>query len=129
MAGTLDRRCVMAGIYEKAKDLGNTLARTDEYQALKRASDAAEEDRDLVELRNRIQALEAELQATMQAGQEPSEDLKSSYGQVAEELQAMPAFQRVIAAQTNFEKVMYKVNETVAKGIEEGAQSRIIIAS
>ena len=119
----------MAGIYEKAKDLGNALARTDEYQALKRASDAAEEDRDLVELRNRIQALEAELQAVIQAGQEPSEDLKSSYGQVAEELQAMPAFQRVIAAQTNFEKVMYKVNETVAKGIEEGAQSRIIIAS
>ena len=41
----------------------------------------------------------------------------------------MPAFQRLVAAQTNFEKVMYKVNETVTKGIEEGAQSRIIIAS
>lgn len=119
----------MAGIYEMAKDLGNALARTDEYQALKRASDAAEEDRDLVDLRNRIQSVEAELQATMQSGQEPSEELKSSYQQVAEELQAMPAFQRVIAAQTNFEKVMYKVNETVAKGIEEGAASRIIIAS
>ena len=119
----------MAGIFDMAKDLGNSLARTDEYQALKRASDAAEEDRDLVELRNRIQSLEAELQATMQSGQEPSEEMKSSYGQVAEELQAMPAFQRVVAAQTNFEKVMYKVNETVAKGIEEGAKSRIIIAS
>ena len=47
----------------------------------------------------------------------------------AEELQAMPAFQRVIAAQTHFEKTMYKVNETVANGIEEGAQSRIIIPS
>jgi len=41
----------------------------------------------------------------------------------------MSAFQRLVASQTNFEKVMYKVNETVAKGIEEGAQSRIIIAS
>ncbi|HBU58186.1 MAG TPA: hypothetical protein DEB33_10610 [Gemmatimonadetes bacterium] len=119
----------MAGIFDMAKDLGNALARTDEYQNLKRASDAAEEDRDLVDLKNRIQSIESELQASLQSGQEPSEELKSSYAKTAEELQAMPAFQRVIAAQTNFEKIMYKVNETVAKGIEEGAQSRIIIAS
>lgn len=119
----------MAGIYEMAQQLGNALARTDEYQALKRASDAAEEERELVEVRNRIQSIEAEFQAQLQAGQEPDEELKTSYAAAAEELQAMPAFQRVIAAQTNFEKVMYKVNETVAKGIEEGAQSRIIIAS
>lgn len=119
----------MAGIYEMAKDLGGALARTDEYQALKRASDAAEDDRDLVELRNRIGSIEAELEATLRAGNEPSEELKKSYQAAAEELQAMPAFQKVIAAQSNFEKVMYKVNETVAQGIEEGAQSRIIIAS
>ena len=119
----------MAGIFDMAKDLGNALARTDEYQNLKRASDAAEEDRDLVDLKNRIQSIEAELQASLQSGQEPSEELRSSYAKTAEELKAMPAFQRVIAAQTNFEKIMYKVNETVAKGIEEGAQSRIIIPS
>ena len=41
----------------------------------------------------------------------------------------MPGFQRLVAAQSNFEKIMYKVNETVARGIEEGAQSRIIISS
>ena len=119
----------MAGIFDMAKDLGNALARTDEYQNLKRASDAAEEDRDLVDLKNRIQSIEAELQASLQSGQEPSEELRSSYAKTAEELQAMPAFQRVIAAQTNFEKTMYKVSEIVAKGIEEGAQRRIIIPS
>lgn len=119
----------MAGIYEMAKELGSALARTDEYQALKRASDAAEEDRELVEVRNRLQDIEAKLESQLRAGREPDEDLKTEYGKAAEELQAMPAFQRVVAAQSNFEKVMYKVNETVAKGIEEGAQSRIIIAS
>lgn len=119
----------MAGIHEMAKELGGALARTDEYQALKRASDSAEDDRELVEMRNRIQSIEAELEAAMRTGQEPNDDLKRSYQAAAEELQAMPSFQRVIAAQTNFEKIMYKVNETVAKGIEEGAQSRIIIAS
>ena len=119
----------MAGIYDMAKDLGAALARTDEYQALKRASEAAEEDRDLVEIRNKLQSLESELESQLRAGKEPDEELKKEYTDAAEKLQGMPAFQRVVSAQTNFEKVMYKVNETVAKGIEDAAQSRIIISS
>ena len=86
-------------------------------------------DRELVELRNRLQALEDRLEASMRAGREPEDDLKESYSEAAQDLQAMPAFQRLISAQSNFEKVMYKVNETVAKGIEAGANSRIIITS
>jgi cell fate (sporulation/competence/biofilm development) regulator YlbF (YheA/YmcA/DUF963 family) len=119
----------MAGIHEMAKELGGALARTDEYQALKHAMSAADDDRDLVEIRNRIQSLEEQFEALMRAGKEPDDELKQAYGSAAEELQAMPGFQRLVAAQTNFEKVMYKVNETVTKGIEEGAESRIIIAS
>lgn len=119
----------MSGIFEKARELGNALARTDEYQALRRAMDAADEDRELVELRNQIQALEERLEASMRANQEPGDDLKTAYTEAAEQLQTMTAFQRVVAAQSNFEKVMYKVNETVADGIEKGAQSRIILPS
>ncbi len=119
----------MAGIYDMAKDLGAALARTDEYQALHRAMKAADEDRELTELRNRIREIESQIEAALRAGQEPSEELKKAYGEVAEELQTKPAFQRLIAAQTNFEKIMMKVNETVAKGIEEGAGSRIVLPS
>jgi cell fate (sporulation/competence/biofilm development) regulator YlbF (YheA/YmcA/DUF963 family) len=119
----------MAEIYEMAKDLGAALAKTDEYQALKRASDAAENDRELVELRNKLQSLERDLEVQLRAGREPDEDIKREYTEAAESLQAMAAFQRVVAAQTNFEKVMHRVNETVARGIEEGAQSKIIISS
>lgn len=119
----------MAQIYEMAKELGAALARTDEYQALKRASEAAEDDRELVELRNKLQSLERDLESQLRAGKEPDEEVKKEYTDAAEALQGMAAFQRVVAAQTNFEKVMQKVNETVAKGIEEGAQSKIIISS
>ena len=90
----------MAGIYDKARDLGGALARTDEYQALKRAMSAADEDRDLVTLRNRIQALEQELETQLRAGKEPDDELKNQYYAVTEELQAMPGFQRLIAAQS-----------------------------
>ena len=119
----------MAGIYDMAKELGGALARTDEYQALKASNEAVEEDRDLVEIRNRIQGLEQQIEASLKAGQEPDDEIKKAYGEAAEELQSKPAFQRVVAAQANFEKIMYKVNETMAQGLREGGQSRIIISS
>lgn len=119
----------MAGIYEMAKELGGALARTDEYQALKRAMDTVGDDRELTEIRNRLEGLEAQIESALRAGQEPDDELKQEYGEATEELQAMPAYQRLVSAQTNFEKVMYKVNQTVAEGIEAGAQSRIIISS
>ena len=119
----------MAGIYDMAKDLGAALARTDEYQALKRAGDAADQDRELVELRNRLRALEERIEASLRAGHEPEEEAARSYQDAAEELQAKPAFQRFVAAQANFDKIMYKVNETMARGLQEGAASRIILSS
>jgi len=119
----------MAGIYDMAKELGGALARTEEYQALKRASAAVDEDRELVELRNELQALEQRLEASLRAGRQPEEEVAKSYEEKAGELQAKPGFQRLIAAQSNFDKVMYKVNETMARGLQEGAQSRIILSS
>ncbi|MEE2898696.1 MAG: YlbF family regulator [Gemmatimonadota bacterium] len=115
------------GIEEKAYELGQALARTDEYQALKRAMDAADEDRELVELRSRLQALEQRLEGQVRAGQEPEEDAQKAYMEAAEELQVKAGFQRLISAQANFEKIMMKTNEIVARGIEEGARSRIIV--
>ena len=119
----------MAGIYDMAKELGGALARTDEYQALKRAMDAVGDDRDLTEIRNRLEGLEGRIEASLRAGKEPDDELKEEYGKATEDLQSMSGYQRLVAAQTNFEKVMYKVNQTVAEGIEQGAQSRIIISS
>jgi cell fate (sporulation/competence/biofilm development) regulator YlbF (YheA/YmcA/DUF963 family) len=69
------------------------------------------------------------LEAVLRAGQEPDDELRSAYVAATEELQGLAGFQRLVAAQTNFEKIMYKVNETVARGIEEGAKSRIILSS
>lgn len=119
----------MAGIYDMAKDLGAALARTDEYQALKRASEAVDQEREVVELRNRLHGLEEQIEASLRAGKEPGEDVAQAYQDAAEELQAKAVFQRFVAAQANFDKMMYKVNETMARGLQEGAQSRIILST
>ena len=119
----------MGEIDERAKELGNALARTDEYRVLRQAINAADKDRELVGLRNRIRELETGIETSMQAGHEPDEEITKAYAEVTEELQTKPGFQRLISAQANFEKVIFKVNETVTKGIDEGGDSRIILPS
>jgi len=119
----------MAGLEEMAKDLGQALARTDEYQALKRAISAADEDREIVELRNKIEKLEQSLQQKIRQGEQPDEDKVDDYEELVGELQAKPTYQKLAAAQANFDKIVKKVNETISKGLQEGADSRIVMPS
>lgn len=119
----------MAEMMEMAKNLGNALARTDEYRALKRAMSAADDDREMVELRNELEKLEARIETALRSGQQPDDGLKEEYESAASRMQANPTYQRLVAAQTNFDKVVRRVNDTIMKGIEEGADSRIILSS
>ena len=117
----------MAGLMEKADELGGLLARTDEYQALRRAMSRANEDRDVVEERNALMELEGFLMREMQAGRQPDEEKAKEYEERMSRLQTNSTFQGLIAAQENFDKVMRKVNDAIAAGMEKGAESRIIM--
>ena len=98
----------MGEMYEKAKELGNALARTDEYRALRKAIDTADEDRELVELRNRIRELETEIETLMRAGREPDEDITKVYAELTEELQTKPGFQQTFAIFRNLAEFSLK---------------------
>lgn len=119
----------MAEIQEMATALGQALGRTPEYQALDRAIKRADDDRDLVELKNEIQTLEASFQSAMSQGQQPDQEAIETYEQTLRRLQGLASYQAMVAAQANFEKVMNRVNEAIQAGMAEGASSRIIIPS
>ena len=119
----------MAGLNDMAKDLGNALARTDEYQALKRAISAADDDREIAELRSELEKLERQIETSLRAGKEPDEEIREAYETAVGKLQSISTYQRLVAAQANFDKVVQRVNRTIMEGLEEGAQSRIILSS
>lgn len=119
----------MGKISQMAQDLGRELGRTDEYKALKHAMDQAEQDREVVELRNKLQTLEEGIHASLKAGQQPDDDTAKEYEEVAGQLQGKPAYQRLVAAQSNFDKVVQEVNQTIAEGIKEGGDSPIVTPS
>lgn len=119
----------MAEIQEMATALGRALGRTPEYQALDRAIKRADDDRDLVELKNEIQKLESSFQSAMSQGKQPDQEAVEAYEQTLLRLQGLASYQSMVAAQTNFEKVMNRVNQAIQSGMTEGASSRIIIPS
>ena len=119
----------MSSIDAMAKTLGQDLGRTDEYRAVKQAAAAVNDDRDLVELRNKLEKLESELVVRLRSGKEPDETSRRKYESLAEDLQARSAYQRLVASQANFDKVLQRVNDIIAKGIQEGASNRIILPS
>ena len=65
----------------------------------------------------------------LHAGREPADQVKIEYEQVFAQLQAMPVYQGMVAAQSNFDKLLARVNEEISRGMEAGAQSRIILPS
>ena len=117
----------MADLMEMARDLGKAMARTEEYQALKRAISLADDDREIAELTRRLEALEGRVHAALEQGRKPDPELQSEYETAVSRLQASSTYQRLVAAQSNFDRVVQRVNQTIAQGLDEGAQSRIII--
>lgn len=114
---------------ERAHDLGRTLGQSDEYKALARARQRLAEDDALVRTMNRLDGMEQEVSVALHSGQEPSDEVKAEYERLFGELQASPIYQALVAAQTNFDKLLARVNEEISRGIEAGAQSRIILPS
>jgi len=117
----------MQEILQMAERLGQSLARTDEYQALKRAIDASGDDRDLATLQSEIQKLEQEMESQLRSGKQPTDEQAREYETYFSRLQANSSYQRLVAAQANFDKIVSRVNETIHQGIQKGAESRIIL--
>jgi len=119
----------MEGISEKAKELGRLIGQTSEYMALERARTRALEDRELSSSLSRMAELEKLITQALRSGGEPSTDIQEEYERLFSTLQASSVYQGLVAAQANFDKVLGRVNDVIAEGIEAGSRSRIILPS
>jgi cell fate (sporulation/competence/biofilm development) regulator YlbF (YheA/YmcA/DUF963 family) len=119
----------MDAIGERAREVGRLISQTDEYRALRRANEKIGEEREAVSLLNKLQELQESLSDSLRRGSEPTAEQADEYESLLGELQARSDYQAVVAAQSNFDRLMMRVNEEIARGIEAGEQSRIILPS
>ena len=111
---------------DKARELGRLIGQSPEYQAVKRSSDALNEDKDTVGLLQKREELRTNAQRMMQKGERPTEDMERELDSLLGDIQGRPSYQRLLVAQENFDKIMARVNDWILEGIEKGATSSII---
>ena len=116
-------------IEDKAKDLGRLIGQSPEYQAVKRASDSLNDDKDTVTLLQKMEQLRLNAQRMLAQGQRPTEEMERELDTLLSQVQVKPSYQRVLAALENFDKIMGRVNDWIVEGIEKGAASPIITLS
>ena len=113
-------------IEDKAKELGRLIGQSPEYQAVKRANDALSQDAAAVALLRQMEQLRMNAQQMIQRGERPTEEMEKELDGLLGQVQGQSVYQRLVAAQENFDKIMGKVNDWIVDGIERGAASPII---
>ena len=113
-------------IETKAKDLGRLIGQSPEYQAVKRANDALGQDAAAVALLKQMEQLRMNAQQMIQRGERPTEEMEKDLDTLLGQVQSQMAYQRLVSAQENFDKLMARVNDWIVDGIEKGATSSII---
>jgi cell fate (sporulation/competence/biofilm development) regulator YlbF (YheA/YmcA/DUF963 family) len=109
-----------------AKELGKLISQTPEYKYYNQATKDVEGDDELGELLKGLKELEQKVLEVQKEGKQVNDELKAEYNSFLEKIQGKTRMQSLIATQENYLKLMNKVNEMIAEGIREGAQSRII---
>jgi cell fate (sporulation/competence/biofilm development) regulator YlbF (YheA/YmcA/DUF963 family) len=114
-------------IDEKARELGRLIGQSKEYQELRRAKEALDQDADAVKLLKQMEQLENDARAMLRRGERPTQEMERQLDELLSKVQVQTAYQRLIAAQENFDKLMGRVNEWIMDGMEKGAASPIIM--
>lgn len=113
-------------IEDKARELGRLIGQSNEYKEVKRASDSLNEDKDTVDLLQKMEQLRMNAQRMLSQGQRPTEEMERELDTLLGQIQVRPSYQRLLSAQENFDKTMGRVNDWILEGIEKGAASPII---
>ncbi len=113
-------------IWDKAEELGRLIGQTPEYKALRRSEAALRDDHDAQAKVELIQKLARQMDELVAGGQMPDQATAETYETARAELEVSPTGQAYAVARANFEKVMIKVNQLIAQGMEKGATSSII---
>ena len=111
---------------ERAVELGRLIGQSTEYQAVKRANEALNDDRDVVAALQRMDTLRNDAQQMIEKGEQPTAEMEQELDTLLTKVQGNTIYQRVIVTNENFDKVMMQVNQWILEGIKKGATSSII---
>ena len=111
---------------ERAVELGRLIGQSTEYQAVKRANAALNEDKEAMALLQKMEGLRTTAQQMIERGEQPTAEMEEQLDGLLTQVQTNPTYQRVMVTNENFDKVMVQVNQWILDGMRKGAASPII---
>jgi cell fate (sporulation/competence/biofilm development) regulator YlbF (YheA/YmcA/DUF963 family) len=111
---------------ERSLELGRLIGQSTEYQAVKRANAALNEDKEAMALLQKMEGLRTAAQQMIERGEQPTEEMEQQLDALLTQVQTNPTYQRVMVTNENFDKVMVQVNQWILDGMRKGAASPII---
>ncbi len=113
-------------IEEKAQELGRLIGQSNEYQTLRRAETSLQEDAETRARLEKIDTLARQIDEQVSLRKVPEEETVLAYETAVRDLEVSLQGQAYVTARANYEKLMAKVNQQMAAGIERGSTSSII---
>ncbi len=111
---------------ERAKELGRLIGQSQEYQNVKRANDALTNDAEAMRILAEMEKIRGAAQESIARGMQPGEEVEKQLDDLLSTVQHNAAYQKVLVAQENFDKLMARANSWILDGIRKGAASPII---
>ena len=116
----------MEGIDKRADELGRLVGQAEVYRAWRRAEERLTADLPMREALDRLAQLQMAVAEKAERGEQPPPEQQSELEALWSKVQVNPLYQSYIAARTNFDKMMFRVNEMILEGMKTGAESKII---
>jgi cell fate (sporulation/competence/biofilm development) regulator YlbF (YheA/YmcA/DUF963 family) len=113
-------------IDDKAQELGRLIGQAPEYQALRRAEQSLRDDPEAQKRLETISRLTREFDQMVAQGQSPEEAKAQEYETTVREFELSPVGQAYLVTRANVDKLMTRVNQMIADGMERGVTSGII---
>jgi cell fate (sporulation/competence/biofilm development) regulator YlbF (YheA/YmcA/DUF963 family) len=111
---------------ERARELGRLIGQSQEYQSVRRANEALTNNEEAMRILAEMEKLRAQAQEGIARGQSPGAELEQKLDDLLATVQQNEAYQRVLVAQENFDKLMAHANAWILEGIRKGSASPII---
>jgi cell fate (sporulation/competence/biofilm development) regulator YlbF (YheA/YmcA/DUF963 family) len=116
----------MEAIDKRAEELGRLVGQSEEYLAWRRAEERLTADDGLRQSLDHLAQLQVTAAEKAERGEHPTAEQQAELDTLWSTVQVSPLYQAYIAARTNFDKMMYRINETILDGMKKGSESRII---
>ena len=116
----------MEPISARADELGRLLGQSEEYLAWRRSEERLTADAELRTALDKLAQLQMAAAEKAERGEQPTAAEQQELDALWSTVQVSPLYQGYVAARTNFDKMMYRINEQILAGMKKGSESRII---